>query len=143
MPGEIGRDGAPHERLTGGILDKFNAMHEFTLATIGGVQDEGVGRILIFQRYFMRSGLTLSEMAKRIEKWAGTPVPPQSVHRWSRPLDHKNFSIPEPEVIAAISLATGGRVTANDWHRHLTSALRRRRRRHVIERVANPVEIRA
>lgn len=68
--------------------------------------------------YLVVNRIGKSEFGRRLSKRLnGEPVPPQSVHRWTRPMNAEHYNVPRAEVVEAIELETHGAVEPNDWYR--------------------------
>ncbi|WP_428668085.1 hypothetical protein [Reyranella sp.] len=87
--------------------------------------------MLTLAQYLETNALPPSEFAARLSKRLNRPVSQQNVYRWTRPMDHDEFSIPSPFAVVAIEQETGGAVAPASWYQHAARQLRLARRRRV------------
>lgn len=75
--------------------------------------------MLTLAQYLENEELSCGAFAERIGKRLGTVCSGQNVWRWTRPVDHADYCIPQPAALVAIYFETRREVKLETWFRHL------------------------
>lgn len=81
--------------------------------------------MLTLKEYLAVRRLTQTAFAARLARRLKAPVPLQSMSRWAREPGADGYSVPSPEIVAAIHRETRGQVTPDSWYGHLLPQLRK------------------
>lgn len=66
--------------------------------------------------FLRNAAIPKSTFARRLTERLGERITPQSVHRWTLPKSHPDYSVPGRRRVEAIDLETGGQVGPASWY---------------------------